>query len=150
MKPSSRDRCRGSNNYPLANYTASFWYPSEAYDGHGTVFVPSNQSTSAVIVNMTDARCLLVMFCQFGIMLVHAVCLESSHPKILACFLERCAAIRTGGNGIPRLHPNVRKVNLLTERIVVPFLQFAEVDTRTVHSRPRNARNHSYEFSVLL
>ncbi|HXN21074.1 MAG TPA: G1 family glutamic endopeptidase [Candidatus Binatus sp.] len=49
-----RPCCRGSNGYPLANYTASYWYPSEAYDGHGTVFVPSNQSTSTVIVSMYD------------------------------------------------------------------------------------------------
>jgi hypothetical protein len=49
-----RPCCRGANYYPLANYTANFWYPSEAYDGHGTEFFPDNQTTTTVILNMVD------------------------------------------------------------------------------------------------
>jgi hypothetical protein len=49
-----RPCCRGSNNYPLANYVANFWYPSEAYDVHNTQFFPDNQTTSTVIVSMVD------------------------------------------------------------------------------------------------
>jgi hypothetical protein len=82
-------------------------------------------------------------------MFIHAVRLESDHSEILASF---------SGTGFRSLNkwerprqasPKVWKVNLLTERIVVPSLQFGEIDTRIVYSRPRNARNHPNEFPVL-
>jgi hypothetical protein len=90
----------------------------------------------------------LGVFRQFGIMLVHAVRLESDHSEILARFLEPRAALQTSRNALSRLDPNVWKVDLLTERIVVPSLQFAEMDSRTVHSGPENARSHPNEFPV--
>src|SRR5580704_968579 len=49
----------------------------------------------------------------------------------------------------PRLHPIVWKINLLTGCIVIPFLQFAEMDMGIVRSRPGNARNHPCKFSIL-
>ena len=49
-----RPCCRGPNNYPLANYVTNFWYPSQAYNGHNTLFYPGNQTPSTVLVNMVD------------------------------------------------------------------------------------------------
>jgi hypothetical protein len=66
---------------------------------------------------------------------VHAVRLESDHAEILACFFERCLAVWTDGNGLPRLEPNVRKVDLLTERIVVRLLPFSKIDAGLVPGR---------------
>lgn len=82
-------------------------------------------------------------------MLVHAVRLEPNHSEIPACFLERYAAVQADGNGFTRLDPNVREVDLLTDRVVVPFLQLAEIHTRIVLSGPRNTRDHPHKFPVL-
>jgi hypothetical protein len=42
-------------------------------------------------------------------------------------FLERRAEVWTGWNGLPGLQPNMRKVDLLSQQVVLSFLPFSEM-----------------------
>jgi hypothetical protein len=81
-------------------------------------------------------------------MLIDAARSESDHFGILACFLERHAAVRADGDCFPGLQPNARDINELTHRAVWPILPSAEMYTGTVRFGPSNVRNNPYAFAA--